>query len=366
MDTPEGKVRRAPQVPRLPLNFGPRVEGQVSARGGSGTGKTPRSGNPSGKTPRSSRGVAAEGGAHPTDAHSSRGRATGAAGFIDDFMKRGTPRQSAPPGSSCGGFSQRRLEQLLAAWTPARGLPPLTARALSVIAHDAGVLLTARGSSIEDTSVLHEASILFSGVEVLVTISLSSPSAGPRVTGGAFSARAPEPKLVSAQSHCAWPAAQQRLVSAVEVASGRSLEEFLDALWADGVPWRGGASNDGVAVASPDLARTLAPFGTPTHIAEEDEELDDSSSEEEASTPSPSAAVANPAASQRSFEEAMEAVEPLPPDSSCWDWPLSRHEKKHRIVLLERQMHEMDRQTLIRDLLKEQRRNSVCCSTLRD
>jgi len=291
-------------------------------------------------------------------------------------MKRGTPRQSAPPAASSGGFSLRRLEQLLASWVEARGLPPLTARSLSVIAHDAGVLLTARGSSIEDSSVLHEASILFSGVEVLVTISLSSPSAGPRVTGGAFSARAPEPKLVSAQSHCAWPAAQQRLVSAVEATSGRSLEEFLDALWADGVPWGGGALNDGVAVASPDLARTLAPFGTPTHIAEEDEDLDDSSSEDEDSTPSPSLAIAHEeameaameetAASQQDFEEAMEAVDPLPPDSSCWDWPLSRNEKKHRISLLENQMHAMDRQTLIRDLQKEQRRNSVCCSTPRD
>merc|ERR1719409_1349592 len=41
-----------------------------------------------------------------------------------------------------------------------------------------------------------------------------------------------------------------------------------------------------------------------------------------------------------------------PPDSACWDWPLSRHEKKARIQLIERQMHAIDRQTWREDLLR--------------
>lgn len=45
-----------------------------------------------------------------------------------------------------------------------------------------------------------------------------------------------------------------------------------------------------------------------------------------------------------------EALEPLPPDSACWDWPLSRHEKKARVHLLERKMNAMDRENLIQEL----------------
>jgi hypothetical protein len=52
-----------------------------------------------------------------------------------------------------------------------------------------------------------------------------------------------------------------------------------------------------------------------------------------------------------------EQVEPLPPDgSSSWDWPLSRHEKKARIHLLERKMHAMDRKTMMEEL----RRGAIC------
>jgi len=43
--------------------------------------------------------------------------------------------------------------------------------------------------------------------------------------------------------------------------------------------------------------------------------------------------------------EEEQDVFPEPPDSSCWEWPLSRHEKKVRIQLLERQMHAMDRKS---------------------
>jgi len=43
-------------------------------------------------------------------------------------------------------------------------------------------------------------------------------------------------------------------------------------------------------------------------------------------------------------------LRPLPPDSECWDWPLSRHEKKSRIQQLERQMNASDRKALIQEL----------------
>merc|ERR1711971_1373743 len=52
-----------------------------------------------------------------------------------------------------------------------------------------------------------------------------------------------------------------------------------------------------------------------------------------------------------------EEFEPLPPDSSCWDWPLSRHEKKARVQLLERQMNAMDKKALMQELCR-----GSCCS----
>lgn len=41
---------------------------------------------------------------------------------------------------------------------------------------------------------------------------------------------------------------------------------------------------------------------------------------------------------------------PLPPDSACWDWPLSRHEKKTRVHMIERQIFDMDRSTLLKEV----------------
>lgn len=41
---------------------------------------------------------------------------------------------------------------------------------------------------------------------------------------------------------------------------------------------------------------------------------------------------------------------PLPPDSNFWDWPLSRHEKKERVLSLERELHTTDKQILMREL----------------
>jgi len=49
-------------------------------------------------------------------------------------------------------------------------------------------------------------------------------------------------------------------------------------------------------------------------------------------------------------EEDEEAVFGPPPDSTCWDWPLSRHEKKARVQMLERQMSVMDRKNLKQEL----------------
>merc|ERR1711903_69622 len=49
-------------------------------------------------------------------------------------------------------------------------------------------------------------------------------------------------------------------------------------------------------------------------------------------------------------DEEDEEVQPLPPDNAqSWDWPLSRHEKKSRIHLIERQMHALDRKTWIQE-----------------
>jgi hypothetical protein len=43
-------------------------------------------------------------------------------------------------------------------------------------------------------------------------------------------------------------------------------------------------------------------------------------------------------------EEAFPA--PLPPDSACWDWPLSRQEKKARVRMLEHHINVVDKQSL--------------------
>jgi len=49
---------------------------------------------------------------------------------------------------------------------------------------------------------------------------------------------------------------------------------------------------------------------------------------------------------------------PAPPDSQSWEWPLSRHEKKVRVSMLERQIHAADRSALIKEV-KEIRRASI-------
>jgi len=337
------------------------------------------------------------------------------------FIKRGTPRQSSVLGSSSRGFSLRRLEQQVAAWIQARGLPPLTARPLSVLAVEDGTWgLTARGERSAEGAeagargvVLYEASILLSGVELVVTISVPNIS-------GPCSARVFEPKLMAAQSCCAWPAAQQRLAVAAEVASGQPLEEFFDVLWNDGTPWGNPSSNEGPAAdcSSSPLAERIAPFGRPSMVKEKDGESSDEGSSSTSSCSSSSvkrAAVGKPADKLKNLRDAQVEIQrlqqqlavakepaareqtnrrhsasgvcmaessdraaeqeesqcemlpesdeaelaPLPPDSKCWDWPLSRNEKKVRINLLERQMHAMDRKLWVQDL----RRDSSCCDS---
>jgi len=49
---------------------------------------------------------------------------------------------------------------------------------------------------------------------------------------------------------------------------------------------------------------------------------------------------------------------PAPPDSQSWEWPLSRHEKKVRVQLLERQIHAADRSALVKEV-KQVRRASL-------
>mmetsp|Transcript_56334 Transcript_56334/g.167566 ORF Transcript_56334/g.167566 Transcript_56334/m.167566 type:complete len:469 (-) Transcript_56334:90-1496(-) len=43
---------------------------------------------------------------------------------------------------------------------------------------------------------------------------------------------------------------------------------------------------------------------------------------------------------------------PLPPASTCWDWPLSKHEKKERLWMLDRNLQMMDRKILLRELVQ--------------
>jgi len=52
--------------------------------------------------------------------------------------------------------------------------------------------------------------------------------------------------------------------------------------------------------------------------------------------------------SESEDEDAMAPLvsDPLPPASQCWDWPLSRHEKKARVQMLERRMNAMDHLSL--------------------
>lgn len=42
----------------------------------------------------------------------------------------------------------------------------------------------------------------------------------------------------------------------------------------------------------------------------------------------------------------------VPPDSKSWDWPLSRHEKKSRLHMVERDMDLMDRKALLTELVQ--------------
>jgi hypothetical protein len=55
----------------------------------------------------------------------------------------------------------------------------------------------------------------------------------------------------------------------------------------------------------------------------------------------------------------------LPPDSTCWDWPLSRHEKKTRLQMIERHILAMDRKSLLKEVdeLRKSSRISDSSST---
>jgi len=50
-------------------------------------------------------------------------------------------------------------------------------------------------------------------------------------------------------------------------------------------------------------------------------------------------------------DEEEEVMAPLPPHSACWDWPLSRHEKKARVQMLEREIGVMDRKNLKQEVI---------------
>lgn len=189
-------------------------------------------------------------------------------------MRRGsTPRSAVATPRTAGGYrglSLRRLEATLAAWIQARGLPPLTVRALSVTMDDTTAATEGASRSFVLTA---EATIMLSGVEVLAKVSVANLS-GP--CADRASARAIEPKLQSAQTYCAWPAARQRLALAVQATSGKTIEEFLDALWAEGKPWGDGTlKGDSIA----DLGAVLSPYGTPAHLVKEEDDVIESSDE---------------------------------------------------------------------------------------
>jgi len=53
------------------------------------------------------------------------------------------------------------------------------------------------------------------------------------------------------------------------------------------------------------------------------------------------------------IESSEDHVLPEPPVGGSWEWPLSREERKARVELLDRQMNQLDRKTLIQALIKE-------------
>lgn len=60
---------------------------------------------------------------------------------------------------------------------------------------------------------------------------------------------------------------------------------------------------------------------------------------------------------EQEVDEIMESHEefvlPEPPDGGSWEWPLSRQEKKARVQLVDRQMNQLDKKSLIQALIKE-------------
>lgn len=79
----------------------------------------------------------------------------------------------------------------------------------------------------------------------------------------------------------------------------------------------------------------------------DEQEVNEEVSEEEVSPAPPPLHMAT----DESEDEEEEAMPPLPPHSSCWDWPLSRHEKKARVQMLEREIGAMDRKNLKQEVI---------------
>jgi len=76
---------------------------------------------------------------------------------------------------------------------------------------------------------------------------------------------------------------------------------------------------------------------------------------EVASDPEAEIAVGSEAGESEGDEQDPVAVEP--PQSSSWDWPLTRLEKKTRVQTIERQMHILDQQTLMQELVDLRQRS---------
>jgi len=128
---------------------------------------------------------------------------------------------------------------VLASWAESRGIKPSEARVGASI----GVGSAAGPHEIDGATQV--ASILLSGVEVLVDVMLVAKDSMDPLQGQALACMSHV--VVGAQTQCRWPAAREAVQKAVEVAVGRSFTDFMDTLC---LFWPGvGEDNEGMLLA---------------------------------------------------------------------------------------------------------------------
>lgn len=154
--------------------------------------------------------------------------APGLVAQLDEFFHRGTPRARTPRAHGSPSGCPRvpvatRLEQRLANWSRARGLPPGTAPRLV----SAEPVAPARSDSGDRSagSTAREASILWRGVGVDILLEGGLTASTPNNDSG------DSPRVASAHTDCGWADARLGVAIAAERAAGMPLETFLDALW---------------------------------------------------------------------------------------------------------------------------------------